>query len=108
VAVNDGISRPMAAEVVPGVRNPMTTGAGAGSQGGQVTASTGDLASVPVSVLGQSSQVPVDVGRVDYNDTAGGSSDDPVTIWTTGEAQSSPAWGSPVGHVSGDHHPRAS
>jgi hypothetical protein len=92
-------------EIMPGIVNPASTGAGEGSQGGQVTPSVGNLASVPVSVVGISSQIAQPVVRVDYSDTAGGSSDSPSMLMFGGTEQTSAAWISPAGHVSGDRHP---
>lgn len=96
-------------EIQPGrIPAPQGTGAGKGSDSGQPSASTGSLGTVAVSVLGQSSQVPPDMARVDYADTAGGSADNPNALGFSGQEQTSAAWQSPAGHVVGDRHPGSS
>lgn len=95
-------------EIQPGrIPAPQGTGAGQGSPSGQPSASTGNLATVPVTINGASSQIATDMARVDYADTAGGSADNPNVLGFSGQEQTSAAWQSPAGHVIGDHHPKA-
>src|SRR5258708_23089060 len=77
MAVNDGISRPMAAEIIPGVPSPRTTGAAAGSQGPTAGESAPPLADVQVSIPFASSQPAIPVATVSIGDTDSFSSDQP-------------------------------
>jgi hypothetical protein len=83
------------------------TGTGApGTEGGQVTASRGDLATVQVTPPDGRFYAAV-TAPVDRADTSGMSSDSPNRLWVSGGEQVSASWSSGSGHVSNPGNPNA-